>query len=83
MGEAVTEWMKEKGVIHDVTAPYTPQQNGVVGRWNRTMMEGVRTLLHEALIGDEWWAEALRHIMWVKNRTPHRALPNHATPCEF
>ena len=38
---------EEAGIEHQLTAPYTPQQNGVVERKNRTIMEMSRCLLHE------------------------------------
>nr|GEW21602.1 integrase, catalytic region, zinc finger, CCHC-type, peptidase aspartic, catalytic [Tanacetum cinerariifolium] len=33
------------GTINDLTVPKTPQQNGVVERWNRTLVEAARTML--------------------------------------
>ena len=35
----------DKGILHEVTVPYTPQHNGVVERRNRTMMNMVRSML--------------------------------------
>ena len=34
-----------KGILYEVTAPYTPQHNGVVERRNRTIMNIVRSML--------------------------------------
>lgn len=39
-------WMKTKRIRHDTTTRYTPQQNGVSERDNRTIVEGARTLLY-------------------------------------
>jgi transposase InsO family protein len=36
---------EEAGIKHQFTAPYTPQQNGVVERKNRSVMEMARSLL--------------------------------------
>jgi transposase InsO family protein len=41
LAEELREYLAEKGIIHDLTAPYTPQQNGVAGRFNRTVKENV------------------------------------------
>ena len=35
------------GITHDFSAPYTPQQNGVVECKNRTLIEMARTMLDE------------------------------------
>jgi transposase InsO family protein len=40
-----TEFCEENGVRHFTTAPYTPQQNGVVERRNQTIVEMVRCML--------------------------------------
>lgn len=37
---------EEAGIEHQLTASYTPQQNGVSERKNRTIVELVRCLLH-------------------------------------
>ena len=59
-----------KGVIHQTTATYTPEQNGVAERFNRTLMERVRAMLHDAKLGKEFWAEAAVTATYVKNRSP-------------
>jgi transposase InsO family protein len=43
----VEEFLVEDGIKHEFFAPYTPQQNGVVGRKNRTLIDLVRTMLGE------------------------------------
>ncbi|CAI7762974.1 unnamed protein product, partial [Closterium sp. NIES-53] len=37
--------LKKKGIQHQLTVPYNPQQNGVAERFNQTLQEGARTLL--------------------------------------
>ncbi|CAI7792937.1 unnamed protein product [Closterium sp. NIES-53] len=49
------KWMKTKGIKHDVTTPYTPQQNGAAERLNRTLVEAVHSLLQHSKLGSEWW----------------------------
>lgn len=39
-------WLKKKGIRHETTVRYTPQQNGVAERYNRMLVEGARTLLY-------------------------------------
>ncbi|GJP71664.1 hypothetical protein CLOP_g2477, partial [Closterium sp. NIES-67] len=60
--------LKRKGIQHQLTVPYNPQQNGVVERFNRTLQEGARTLLGRAGLPDPFWVSALRQVTLVKNR---------------
>jgi transposase InsO family protein len=39
----VEEFLDEEGIKHEFSAPYTPQQNGVVERKNQTLIEMART----------------------------------------
>jgi transposase InsO family protein len=43
----VEEYLEEEGIKHEFSASYTPQQNGVVERKNRTLIYMVRTMLRE------------------------------------
>ncbi|CAI7775787.1 unnamed protein product [Closterium sp. NIES-53] len=48
--------LKKKGIQHQLTVPYNPQQNGVAERFNRTLQEGARTLLGVLVtVGDKQW----------------------------
>jgi transposase InsO family protein len=38
---------EEAGIEHQLTTPYTPQQNGVSERRNRYIMEMARCMLHD------------------------------------
>ncbi|CAI7760277.1 unnamed protein product [Closterium sp. NIES-53] len=60
--------LKKKGIQHQLTVPYNPQQNGVAERFNRTLQEGARTLLGCAGLPDPFWVTALRQVTLVKNR---------------
>ncbi|CAI7806544.1 unnamed protein product, partial [Closterium sp. NIES-53] len=60
--------LKQKGIQHQLTVPYNPQQNGVAERFNRTLQEGARTLLGRAGLPDPFWVTALRQVVVVKNR---------------
>ncbi|CAI7892682.1 unnamed protein product [Closterium sp. NIES-53] len=59
--------LKKKGIQHQLTVPYNPQQNGVAERFNRTLQEGARTLLEHAGLPDPFWVTALRQVAHVKN----------------
>lgn len=71
----------QHGIKRHLTAPYTPQQNGVVERRNRTLLEMTRSILKAMKVPNYMWGEAIRHSTYVINRVPTRALKNQ-TPYE-
>ncbi|KAK9065379.1 hypothetical protein SSX86_016762 [Deinandra increscens subsp. villosa] len=58
----------EKGIERQFSAPYTPQQNGVAERRNRTLIEAARTMMCEAKLPIFFWAEAVNTACYVQNR---------------
>ena len=59
-----------------MSTPYNPQQNGIVERKSRTIMEAARAMLHDQDLPMHLWAEAARTTVYVQNHTPHRVLEN-------
>jgi hypothetical protein len=49
-------------------APYTPEQNGVAERKNRTLIEMARTMFGEYKTSDQFWAEAINMACHATNR---------------
>ena len=45
--KALQSYLKEHGIIHETTAPYSPEQNGISERANRTLMERVKAIIAE------------------------------------
>jgi transposase InsO family protein len=64
----VEEYLEEKGVKHEFSAPYTPQQNGVVERKNRTLIDMARTMLGEFKTLERFWSEAVNTTCHAINR---------------
>jgi hypothetical protein len=79
--DAINDFFASEGIVHQITNPYTPQQNGVSERLNRTAMESARSMMymrtnkftnlfkkadHSIL---ELWGEFLRSAVYVLNRT--------------
>ncbi|KAK1409296.1 hypothetical protein QVD17_35822 [Tagetes erecta] len=75
------EYCQKKGIKRQLTAPYTPQQNGVVERRNRTVVEMTRSILKSMQVPDQCWGEAVRHSVYLLNRIPTKAVKN-STPYE-
>ncbi len=80
MSNNFKKYLSDHGIQHQLTVPYTPQQNGVAERMNRTLMNLVRSMLHHKGIEKRFWAEALATAVYVRNRVTSRSLPLHVTP---
>ncbi|GAU35215.1 hypothetical protein TSUD_204910 [Trifolium subterraneum] len=52
------QFLVEQGIEHEVTAPYTPQHNGLAERRNRTVLNMVRSMLREKSLPSFLWGEA-------------------------
>uniref|UniRef100_A0A0A1X768 Retrovirus-related Pol polyprotein from transposon TNT 1-94 n=1 Tax=Zeugodacus cucurbitae TaxID=28588 RepID=A0A0A1X768_ZEUCU len=76
-----SEFLKECGIKRQLTVPYTPQQNGVAERVNRTIVEMARSLLVHANLKEELWGEAVHTAVYIRNRAPTKLL-KHTTPYE-
>ena len=58
------------GILHEHSAPYTPEQNGRAERLNRTLLEKARALTTQAQLDKRWWYEAVRTASYLRNRSP-------------
>ena len=81
LNEAFDDFLAKNGIQHDKTAPFTPQQNGVAERANRTLMECARSMLHSKRLPSYLWAEAVATAAFLRNISLTKALSN-ITPAE-
>ena len=81
MSNDFKRYCEEAGITRHYTAPYTPQQNGIVERRNRTVVEMARSCLKEMSLPSKLWGEAVRHAVYLLNKLPTRALSG-KTPYE-
>jgi transposase InsO family protein len=58
----------KEGIKHEFSAPYTPQQNGVVERKNRTLIDMARTILGEYKTPKRFWSKAVNTACHAINR---------------
>ena len=56
------------GILHNFSAPRTPQQNGVVERKNRSLEELARTMLSESSLPKYFWVDFVNTSCYVMNR---------------
>ena len=74
-------YLAECGIKHQCTVPYTPQQNGVSERKNRSLMEMARCMVKSQALPHAIWLEAVMCATYVLNRCPTKALQS-VTPYE-
>ena len=75
------DFLKSEGVRHECTIHKTPEQNGVAEHLNRTLVESARSMLLDAKLPHEFWAEAISTTVYLRNRCPTKAV-NIMTPYE-
>jgi hypothetical protein len=69
------------GIKRQFTAPYSPQQNSVVERRNKIIMEMARSILKGMSVPGCFWGEAVRHSVHLLNRLPTKVM-GYRTPFE-
>ncbi|CAL8084935.1 unnamed protein product [Prunus armeniaca] len=62
------KFCEEMGIKHEFSAPITPQQNGVVERKNRVLVEMARVMLNSKNLAKHFWAEAVSTACYISNR---------------
>lgn len=68
-GNEFKQFMYGMGIKLQYTAPYSPQQNGVAERKNRSLIEMARCMLTDADLPKYLWAEAVNTANYIQNRT--------------
>jgi hypothetical protein len=68
LNKDLQEYLKSKGIQFQCTVGYSPQQNGVAERKNRTLMEATRTVIEDSGLSMKYWAEAISTVNFVNNR---------------
>ena len=74
INEEIKKWAAERGITLETTAPYSPSQNGVAERFNRTLLELARAMLIAKKLPVFLWDEAVSHANYLRNRSSTVAL---------
>jgi hypothetical protein len=72
-----------QGTIRKFTVHNTPEYKGTAERLNRTILEKVHAMLHASGLPRNLWGEAVKHAVWLKNRTSTCSLLGNVTPYEL
>ncbi|CAI7923314.1 unnamed protein product [Closterium sp. NIES-53] len=83
LGKEFTDFVDGKGIVHDLTCLYTPQQNGMTEREMRTAVEFVRTMMLHMGVQHHWWHLALQQAVWVRNCLERSTTPPGTTPYQL
>ncbi|XP_048431181.1 uncharacterized protein LOC125473010 [Pyrus x bretschneideri] len=68
------QYCDTEGIQRQLSISYTPQQNGVVERKNRTVIEMAKSMLHDKGMPYYMWAEAVHTAVYLLNRCPTKSL---------
>ncbi|GKE23523.1 retrovirus-related pol polyprotein from transposon TNT 1-94, partial [Tanacetum coccineum] len=69
LNKTLNAFFKEEGIEHQTSTPRTPEQNGVVERQNRTLVEAARTMLSASKLHVFFWAEAIATACYTQSRS--------------
>ena len=81
MDEDFRSYLTDNGILSQLTAPGTPQQNGVAERRNMTMLDMMRSMLSNSSLLKSFWGYALQTTVYLINRVPSKSIPK--TPFEL
>lgn len=72
--EGFKSFLGKCGIQHQTSNAYTPQQNGLAERMNRTLVEKAKCLIFDAKIDKSYWAEAVNMAAYITNRSINSTL---------
>ncbi|GJT89826.1 retrovirus-related pol polyprotein from transposon TNT 1-94 [Tanacetum coccineum] len=75
LNKTLHAYFAKEGIRHETSTARTPEQNGVVERRNRTLVEAARTMLSAAKVPLFFWAEAIATTCFTQNRS--LVIPRH------
>nr|GEY16720.1 integrase, catalytic region, zinc finger, CCHC-type, peptidase aspartic, catalytic [Tanacetum cinerariifolium] len=75
LNKTLHAYFASEGINHQTSVAQTPEQNGVVERRNRTLVEAARTMLSTAKVPLFFWAEAIATACFTQNRS--LVIPRH------
>ena len=73
------QFLSTHGILHRITCPHTPQQNGIAERKHRHVIETGLALLAQSYLPPKYWVEACLMAVFLINRMPSLILQN-STP---
>ena len=81
MNNDFKHYVQRKGIIHEVTLPYTPEYNGVIERHRRSINERIRVYAYEGKLPNNLWPECVKTAVYIFNCTVQKGI-GEITPYE-
>ncbi|GJX68809.1 putative RNA-directed DNA polymerase [Tanacetum coccineum] len=81
LSQEFKEYLGKNGIVQHLTSPYTPQQNGVSERRNRTLLDMVRSMFNLTTLPLSFWDYALEFAVRILNMVPTKKVDK--TPYEI
>nr|GFA40051.1 hypothetical protein [Tanacetum cinerariifolium] len=75
LNQTLHAYFAAEGIQHQTSVARTPEQNGVVERQNRTLVETTRTMISATKVPLFFWAEAIVTACFTQNRS--LVIPRH------
>jgi hypothetical protein len=72
--KSMEELCKETGLEHELVSPYLHQQNGLIERAQRSLLQRIRCMLIEGKLANHMWEHAVSLATLMYNVTPHTSL---------
>nr|GFB88372.1 hypothetical protein [Tanacetum cinerariifolium] len=70
LSQEFNHYLSKNGIVQHLTSPYTPQQNGVSERRNRTLLDMVRSMFNLTTLPLSFWDYALESFVCILNMVP-------------
>ena len=83
MSKEFKQFLNESGIRSESKAAYSPQQNGVSERLNRTLVEAVKSMISHAGLSKAYWAEAVATATYLRNQMVSAAIKSGITPYQL
>jgi hypothetical protein len=76
------KYLLDNSIQLEITAPYSPSQNGIAERLNRTLVEHAWAMLHQHGLPHSLWREVVTYATHLKNRLPTHTIKEYKVPDE-
>ncbi|KAL5715327.1 hypothetical protein ACHQM5_017160 [Ranunculus cassubicifolius] len=73
-GTQFLSYLRDHGILHQLSCPHTSEQNGRVERKHRNVTELGLSMMFNGYVPRRFWVEAFSSAVWLINRLPSRVL---------